>query len=182
MITFKSKPVSVSDQNNCLTIVCDDGSIWRWHMALDTPCQVAEWKRPEKKEKAVAPVLGYTEAFEYMWKLWSDNIKNGSNKKSSFTAWLKLSPEESTALCYSIAPYSRTGEDVKYLKRCETYINQKHWEGLDGFEAVVPPMSDPAWKTQIRGPNGITEEARIHVESFGMDVNEAWRAINEDNT
>jgi hypothetical protein len=30
-----------------------------------------------------------------------------------------------------VLPYSRTSNEHKYLKRCETYINQKHWESLE---------------------------------------------------
>ena len=36
----------------------------------------------------------------------------------------------------SISDYSNSNADHQYLKRCETYINQRHWEQRESFLPV----------------------------------------------
>ncbi len=139
---FPSKPVQISDD----MILCQDGSVWFVADAgvdsVDVR-QFAGYKAPEKKEKAVSETT-YTKEFEYMWQLWKSKVKNASNKKLSAAAFSKLTKEEQTALCYSIDPYSRTNNEHQYLKRCETYINQKHWESLE-----TPAMAETVKEEKI---------------------------------
>ena len=181
MFEFSSKPIAISDG----TVLCQDYSIWTQIMTEEGPTftQIACYK-PKQKEKKEQVSTPYAAEFEYMWDMWKDNIKNPSNKKLSFTAFQKLSKEEKTALCYSINPYSKTNNDHQYLKRCETYINQKHWENIEAMEemskSVMPGITDVAWDMKIYNQDtGITCPARNQVEKFGMDMNEAWRLMND---
>ena len=181
MFTFKSKPIQISGE----TVLCDDGSIWEQRGIDREWTQVAAYEAPQKKQTKKPKNDGYTEGFNVFWEEWTKWIKNGSNKASAFAKYKLLSPEEVHSLYMSVEPYSKTEpvEKHKYLMRCETYINKSHWENVGVFgevaNATIPPLSDERWKKEISCPNGIVEEARICVESFGMDINEAWRMVNE---
>jgi len=72
-----------------------------------------------------------------------DNISNGSTKQTSFKAFQRLSKDECTALVYSVPLYAKTepSSNHKYLKRCETYINQKQWESVVA-SAPKPPKEE----------------------------------------
>jgi len=182
MYEFKSKPVQITSDEADLFVLCQDGSLWAQNCD-DSYRQLACYKAPEKKEKTVSE-FGYTREFEYMWQLWKSKVKNSSNKKLSAVAFSKLSKEEQTALCYSIDPYSRTNNEHQYLKRCETYINQKHWENIDVMEemakSVIPPFTDPIWSTEIFDQDsGITDKAKDLVQNLGMNKEKAWEMIND---
>ena len=142
MFEFKSKPVQITSDETDLFVLCQDGSLWAQNCD-DSYRQLACYKAPEKKEKAVSE-FGYTKEFEYMWQLWKSKVKNSSNKKLSSVAFAKLSVDEQTALCYSIDPYSRTNNEHQYLKRCETYINQRHWESME-----IPAMTEPVKEEKV---------------------------------
>jgi len=91
-----------------------------------------EKKRKEKKEKESINI--YSLDFDHFWIVWNENIKNGSNKKKSFDGFSRLIEAEMKLLFDSVIPYSKSNSEHKFLKRCETYINQRHWEQVDSFE------------------------------------------------
>ena len=172
------KPVQITHDN----VLTEDGSIYR----IDDDGEfeaiyIHKAKSAVKTPKKAKPVIKeYTEEFEYMWSMWTEKIKNGSNKQSSFIAFNNCSQKSKDALCYSIDPYAKTNE-AKYLKRCETYINQNHWESVGEFEAtakdIVPPPADTIWQSRIPNDIGITDTARNQVERFGMSREDAWSRI-----
>jgi len=187
MFKFTSKPIQMAENNGAITIVCEDGSIWRWLQGCDGPSQIAEWEKPVRKQPATKAVKlkpsTYTPEFDYFWKIWSENIMNTGNKQNSFKGFQLLSKDEKTALVYSVPLYARTEprDKHRFLKRCETYINQKHFESMGSFESVMPSMSDAKWSVNIINPeNGIMDSARCQIEKFGMDKDLAWKLINEE--
>ena len=127
---FKSKPISIQiDKDNNVVSLLQDGSIWVYVNTSNVWTCIAEVESTTEKKKT--SVDNYTDQFESFWIKWVENIKNGSNKKLSFKAYSKLKEEEKTALFSSITYYASTNNEHQYLKRCETYINQKHWESLE---------------------------------------------------
>ncbi len=181
MFEFNSKPIQISDG----LVLCNDGSIWQKNGFNDYK-QNACYKKVGKP-----PIIGkrgneiiYTNQFEDMWKKWVALIKNGSTKQASALAYSKITEDDRVLLLNSIELYSKTTENQQYLKRCETYINQKHWESIDSFKdiikTVIPPMSDEIWGSQIANPDtGITDSARDQVDRFGMNKDVAWGLIND---
>lgn len=122
MFEFKSKPIQIT--NNL--VLCQDGSIWQ--MKSDGIVQVGVYKK--QSSPVVKTESHYTEEFNKFWALWNQHINNQSTKRPSFLSYKKLSAEDKKALSDSVIPYSKTNNDHQYLKRCETYINQRHWESL----------------------------------------------------
>jgi len=181
MFEFSSKPVQVLSDPIGMYVLCQDGSLWV--RDFGEFLQVACYKPPvkEKKEKGESH---YTAEFIEFWEEWNKHIKNGSTKRSSFLSYKKLTNEEKDALIASVPVYARTNDNAQYLKRCETYINQKHWESLSSMHEMaktfIPAMTDSVWDVEIFNQDtGITESARKQVERFGMDKNEAWGLLND---
>jgi len=141
MHKFTSKPVQITET----LVLCEDGSIWEADNGLEWS-QVASYEKPIKKMATMvkpAKPSAYTEEFSYFWSIWAENIMNTSNKQSSFKSFQVLSKDEKTALVYSVPLYAKTEprETHRYLKRCETYINQKHWEAVVA-DAPKPPKEE----------------------------------------
>jgi hypothetical protein len=182
MFKFTSKPVQITEAY----VLCEDGSIWDWNRNIKIWEKVAEWEAPVKKERVVKgkTPYGYSEEFEDAWKIWCDNIKNSSNKRSSYSSWYNLNVQDRKNFLLSIKSYSKTADEHKYLKRCESYINQRHWESVKVFEEIatstIPPLTDKVWLTNIfNQETGIVEKAKIQINSFGMSIEKAWELINE---
>ncbi|GAF75097.1 unnamed protein product [marine sediment metagenome] len=180
------KPIQITNTH----ILLEDGSIYRIKENGDftehyTHKAKSTLKTPKKlKEDKGYKDKGYTEEFEYMWSMWTKAIPNSSKKGSSFKKWEALNKDQRTALCYSIDTYSRTNENPQYLLQCQNYIKEKHWESLDQFEAtvkvIIPPDGDPIWETKLHNSSsGITTSARNQINQFGMEVETAFRLINE---
>jgi len=99
-----------------------------------------EMKGKEMKGKESKNI--YSLDFEHFWSEWTNNILNQSNKKKSFDSFKKLSDIDKKDLFASIFDYSKSSKDHQYLKRCETYISQRHWEQRLLFVPKVRAMGD----------------------------------------
>jgi hypothetical protein len=138
MHEFTSKPIQIDNE----MVLCEDGSIWD-RRGSNEFFQIAS-HTPPKKEKKTSDTgeSHYPNEFTLCWTQWGTHIKNNSNKRQSYLSWKKLSDEEKSMFFTSIIPYSRISTDHKYLKRCETYINQKHWESLEIAQSIAETFKE----------------------------------------
>jgi len=95
-----------------------------------------------KNNKNDKNVKIYSSDFEHFWFEWTNKIVNPSNKKKSFDHFLKLSDFDKKELFDSINDYSSSCNDHKFLKRCETYISQRHWEQRQFFKPKQRMLGD----------------------------------------
>ena len=97
--------------------------------------------RNASKESKVNKKI-YTQNFEHFWEHWKSNIKNDSNKKKTFDSFKRLSDTDMMQLFESVIPYGKSNRDHCFLKRCETYVNQRHWESIESFSPVIRSIGD----------------------------------------
>jgi hypothetical protein len=110
------------------------------HSSSQSKVKESKVKESKVKQSKVKDI--YNDDFEHFWSEWKRNIKNDSNKKSSCVSFNKLSDKDKMDLFESIHDYGKSNKDHQYLKRCETYINQRHWEQRVSFLPKVRAMGD----------------------------------------
>ena len=133
---FQSKPTQMQKDGSRLYVLCEDGSIYKgvdgeWE-------QVAAYEAPTKKVHTKKNVEA-NEAFNYFWDLWRENISCPSPKADALKAFMSLTPEESTALVYSVPLYAKTQpiEKHNFLKRAPSYINSRLFMEHASFVATT---------------------------------------------
>jgi len=148
MFEFNSQPIALSSQY----ILCKDGSVWEIKDG-DEFVQIASTKKRGGNKASAPNDSDYSDGFNAFWTKWTLKMRgqNPSPKQDSYRWWCKLSSQECLQAINCIEAYRRTGNEVNYLKRANTYLKEKMWESLTTVRQQPKAEVMPDMNVNLRG-------------------------------